>query len=118
MLRLTANKTKLYKLVADYETLPPMSRVTFTKAHRRPEYWLEWSEFQVETGDLRCKAYFAAIGGRAKLLITKRELGGQKVAERVYTVGSLNLKVRKMLEEFIPAKERYGVEAEVANGTV
>lgn len=114
MLRLTANKTKLYKLVADYETLPPRRRVTFTKAHRRPEYWLEW----VEIGNLRCKAYFAAIGGRAKLLITKRELGGQKVSERVYTVGSLNLMDRKMLEEFIPAKERYGVEAEVANGTV
>ena len=114
MIRLKTNKTKLYKLVADYETLPSMCRVTFTKAHRRPEYWLEW----VEAGGLRCKAYFAAIGGRAKLLITKRELGGQEASRVACIVDARQLIERDMVEEFIPAKERYGVEMEVANGTV
>lgn len=35
MLRLTANKTKLYTLVADYvDNLPPMRKTTFTKYPR------------------------------------------------------------------------------------
>lgn len=37
MLRLKANKTSLYKLVSDYEKLPPMRRTRFTKAPRQPD---------------------------------------------------------------------------------
>lgn len=41
MLRMTANKTKLYTLVADYvDNLPPMRKTTFTKYPRTPDYAL------------------------------------------------------------------------------
>ena len=44
MLRLKANKTALYKLVADYvDNLPPMrSGTEFTKYSRTPDYALNW----------------------------------------------------------------------------
>lgn len=42
MLRLKATKTSLYRLVSEYEKLPPMCRTVFTKAPRQPDYWLEW----------------------------------------------------------------------------
>ena len=35
MFRLKANKTSLYKLVGEFENLPPMRRVTITKAWGR-----------------------------------------------------------------------------------
>ena len=46
MLRLKANKTSLYKLVAEFMPLPGIRRVDFSKAPRTPDYWLEWA-----TGD-------------------------------------------------------------------
>ena len=44
MLRLTANKTKLYTLVAHFvDNLPPMrSGTEFIKYPRRPDYALNW----------------------------------------------------------------------------
>ena len=44
MLRLKANKTALYKLVADYvDNLPPMrSGTEFIKYSRTPDYALNW----------------------------------------------------------------------------
>ena len=44
MLRLKANKTALYKLVADYvDNLPPMrSGTEFIKYPRTPDYALNW----------------------------------------------------------------------------
>ena len=47
-MRLKANKTSLYNLVATYKPLPGMRRVDFQKANGRPDYWLEW------TTDPRC----------------------------------------------------------------
>ena len=41
-MRLKANKTSLYNLVATYKPLPGMRRVDFQKANGRPDYWLEW----------------------------------------------------------------------------
>ena len=38
MFRLKANKTSLYKLVGEFENLPPMRRVTITKAWGRLLY--------------------------------------------------------------------------------
>lgn len=43
VLRLKANKTSLYNLVATYKPLPGMRRVDFQKANGRPDYWLEWT---------------------------------------------------------------------------
>ena len=42
-MRLKANKTSLYNLVATYKPLPGMRRVDFQKANGRPDYWLEWT---------------------------------------------------------------------------
>ena len=52
MLRLKANKTSLYNLVATYKPLPGMRRVDFQKANGRPDYWLEWT-----TDDGHTKAF-------------------------------------------------------------
>ena len=51
-MRLKANKTSLYNLVATYKPLPGMRRVDFQKANGRPDYWLEWT-----TDDGHTKAF-------------------------------------------------------------
>lgn len=58
MLRLKANKTSLYNLVATYKPLPGMRRVDFKKANGRPDYWLEWT-----TDDGHTKAFFFLLPG-------------------------------------------------------
>ena len=103
MLRLKTNKTKLYKLVREYDLLPPMSRTTLTKAPGQPDYWMRWTDALTE---LRCDAFLAAVGGRPKLTITKTEPGGPEVSRMVYTLDIKDLINRGMVEEFIPAAER------------
>lgn len=106
MLRLKTTKTKLYKLVKEYETLPPMCRMTFAKADRRPDYWMRWhNDF-----DLRCDVFIAAVGGKPKLVITKTEPGGPQVSRMVYTLDIKELMERGMVEEFIPAAARRRAE--------
>ena len=71
MLRLTANKTKLYTLVADYvDNLPPMRKTEFIKYPRTPDYALEWTT-EREKG----RAFLSACMGRP-LLMTKKKPGG------------------------------------------
>ncbi len=73
MLRLTANKTKLYTLVADYvDNLPPMRKTTFTKYPRTPDYALEWAT-EREKG----RAFLSACMGRPllKIDIDEKETG-------------------------------------------
>lgn len=106
MPRLKTTKTKLYKLVREYETMPPMCRTTFTKASRHPDYWLEW----VGVTGLWCKAYFAAVGGKPKLVITKTEPWGPEVSRMVYTLDAKDLRERGMVEEFVPAAARRRAE--------
>lgn len=112
MLRLKANKTSLYKLVSDYEKLPPMRRVTFTKAPCPPDYWLEWAD----AGGLWCKAYLAGGVGRALLAITRKEVGGPEVSRVVYSLELKELRERGMVEEFITAAERRRAEGGTACG--
>lgn len=102
MLRLKANKTSLYKLVSDYKKLPPMRRVTFTKAPRQPDYWLE----RTDADGLRCKAYLAGGAGRSLLAITRKEVGGPEVSRVVYSLELEGLRERGMVEEFTTAAER------------
>ncbi len=64
MLRLKANKTALYRLVSGYETLPPMRRTEFVKAHRQPAFYLKWWDRGTP-----CYAYISASLGKAVLLI-------------------------------------------------
>lgn len=59
VLRLKANKTSLYNLVATYKPLPGMRRVDFQKANGRPDYWLEWT-----TDDGHTKAFLSSSMGR------------------------------------------------------
>ena len=73
MLRLTANKTKLYTLVADYvDNLPPMRKTTFTKYPRTHDYALEWAT-EREKG----RAFLSACMGRPllKIDIDEKETG-------------------------------------------
>lgn len=57
-MRLKANKTSLYNLVATYKPLPGMRRVDFQKANGRPDYWLEWT-----TDDGHTKAFLSSSPG-------------------------------------------------------
>lgn len=63
MFRLKANKTSLYKLVGEFEDLPPMRRVTITKAYRTPDWWLKWTD----ADGLLCVAFFSTCMGKALL---------------------------------------------------
>lgn len=69
MLRLKANKTSLYNLVAEFMPLPGIRRVDFTKAPRTPDYWLEWA-----TGDGYAKAFLSSSLGHPILTITTHDV--------------------------------------------
>ena len=71
MLRLKANKTSLYNLVATYKPLPGMRRVDFQKANGRPDYWLEWT-----TDDGHTKAFLSSSMGHPILTITTHDAAG------------------------------------------
>lgn len=102
MRRLTANKTKLYKLVAEFESLPPMRRVTFIKSYRRTDYWLRWGD----KDGLMCEAFFATCGGRPVLLIKKREFCGNVISRVTHGLDVDDLYRRGMVEEIVTAAER------------
>lgn len=70
MFRLKANKTSLYKLVGEFEDLPPMRRVTITKAYRTPDWWLKWTD----ADGLLCVAFFSTCMGKALREITVRDM--------------------------------------------
>ncbi len=106
MLRLKANKTSLYKLVADYEDLPSMRHVTFTKASRTPDYWLRW----VDADGLSCVAFFATCVGKPMLSIEKNKLGSPRLSYIVHTLAVKDLLERGMVERFTTAAERRRVE--------
>ena len=63
MLRLKANKTALYKLVADYvDNLPPMrSGTEFIKYSRTPDYALNWITPEWNTAN----AFFSTCMGHS-----------------------------------------------------
>ncbi len=64
MLRMTANKTKLYTLVAGYvENLPPMRGGTiFVKYPRTPDYALDWITPEWN----KAHAFFSTCMGRPR----------------------------------------------------
>lgn len=102
MLRLKANKTSLYRLVRTYEVMPPMRRVTITKAYRTPDWWLKWTD----TDGLLCKAFFSTCWGEPLLAIEKKVFGGPQVSRVVYELDVKDLMKRGMVEEFTTAVER------------
>lgn len=113
MLRLTANKTKLYTLVADYvDNLPPMRKTTFTKYPRTPDYALEWAT-EREKG----RAFFSTCMGRPLLSIEIRDgETGKTVSRNVYNLDLQDLRERGMVEEFTTAAERRRIERGADNG--
>lgn len=62
-MRLKANKTSLYNLVATYKPLPGMRRVDFQKANGRPDYWLEWTTDDAAGGQLYHEAHRLSVEG-------------------------------------------------------
>lgn len=62
-MRLKANKTSLYNLVATYKPLPGMRRVDFQKANGRPDYWLEWTTHDAAGGQLYHEAHRLSVEG-------------------------------------------------------
>lgn len=92
MLRLTANKTKLYTLVAHFvDNLPPMrSGTEFIKHPRRPDY-----------------AFFSASMGRPLLAIEIKDgETGKTVSRTTHALDLQDLRERGMVEEFTTAAER------------
>ena len=90
MLRLKANKTALYKLVADYvDNLPPMrSGTEFIKYSRTPDYALNWITPEWNTAH----AFFSTCMGHPLLSIEIRDGETGKTASRTtysLTPGSL-----------------------------
>ena len=111
MLRLKATKTSLYKLVHDYEPLPPMRRTRFTKAYREPDYWLEWAD----ADGLWCRAFLSSCGGSALLAVTRKEFCGPEHSRVVYGLGLPELRRRGKVEEFTTAVERRRLRLEAAH---
>ncbi len=114
MLRLKANKTGLYKLVAEYEALPPMRQVTATKAYRSPDWWLKWTD----ADGLLCVAFLATCLGKPLLSIEKKEFGGPLVSRVVHDLDAKALLERGMVEKFTTAAERQRAERRAACGAV
>ena len=94
MLRLKANKTSLYNLVATYKPLPGMRRVDFQKANGRPDYWLEWT-----TDDGHTKAFLSSSLGHPILTITTHDAAGGQLYHEAHRLSVEGLRERGMVEE-------------------
>ena len=115
MLRLKANKTALYKLVADYvDNLPPMrSGTEFIKYPRTPDYALNWITPEWDTAH----AFFSACMGRPLLKIDIDEKETGRLVWGTYKYIDLqDLRERGMVEEYVTAAERRRIERGAENG--
>lgn len=101
VLRLKANKTSLYNLVATYKPLPGMRRVDFQKANGRPDYWLEWT-----TDDGHTKAFLSSSLGHPILTITTHDAVGGQLYHEAHRLSVEGLRERGMVEEVTTAMER------------
>lgn len=109
MLRLTANKTKLYTLVAHFvDNLPPMrSGTEFIKYPRSPDYALNWITPEWNTAH----AFFSTCMGRPLLSIEIRSgETGKTVSRTTHTLDLRDLQERRMVEKFVTAAERRKIE--------
>ena len=109
MLRLTANKTKLYTLVQKYvDNLPPMrSGTQFIKYPRTPDYALDWITPKWD----KAHAFFSTCMGRPLLSIEIKDgETGKTVSREVYNLDLQDLRDRGMVERFVTAAERRRLE--------
>lgn len=95
-MRLKANKTSLYKLTAEYIALPGMRQVNFQKATRHPDYWLKWHQ---ENTDGYCDAFLLSSAGCPLLVITERDIFGNRISRTVHRMTVEDLRERDMIEE-------------------
>ena len=95
MLRLKANKTSLYNLVATYKPLPGMRRVDFQKANGRPDYWLEWT-----TDDGHTKAFLSSSLGHPILTITTHDAAGGQLYHETHRLSVEGLRERGMVTAY------------------
>lgn len=105
MLRLTANKTKLYTLVAHFvDNLPPMrSGTEFIKYPRSPDYALNWITPEWDTAH----AFFSTCMDRPLLSIEIKDgETGKTVSRTTHALDLQDLRERGMVEEFTTAAER------------
>ena len=115
MTRLKANKTSLYKLVAEYvDDLPPMrSGTEFIKHFRAPDYALNWITPEWN----QAHAFFSTCLGRPLLSIEVRDVEtGKTVSRSVHELTVADLRERGMVEEFTTAAERRRIERGADNG--
>ena len=115
MLRLTANKTKLYTLVQKYvDNFPPMrSGTRFIKYPRTPDYALEWITPKWD----KAHAFFSTCMGRPLLSIEIKDgETGKTVSREVYNLDLQDLRDRGMVERFVTAAERRRLERGGDNG--
>ena len=104
MLRLTANKTKLYTLVAGYvENLPPMRGGTiFVKYPRTPDYALDWITPEWN----KAHAFFSTCMGRPLLpLQTRDDHTRHTVIRTVYNTRLQRHRTRRARLERDPAAD-------------
>ena len=115
MLRLTANKTKLYTLVQKYvDNLPPMrSGTRLIKYPRTPDYALDW----ITPNWDKTNAFFSTCMGRPLLSIEIKDgETGKTVSREVYNLDLQDLRERGMVEQFVTAEERRRLERGGDNG--
>ncbi len=96
MSKLKANKTSLYKLVAEYvDELPAAVKTRFIKYHRARDYALDWT-----TEDWDCgHAFFATCLGRPLLAIEIKDSGdGHSISRVTHTLDVAELKRLGMVE--------------------
>lgn len=97
-MRLTANKTKLYALVAEYwdGCLPPIRRTQFIKHFRSRDYRLEWTSSDGNPAH----AFFSTCMGVPLLAVEVRDSEHRRTLRRsTYRLELQELRRREMLEE-------------------
>lgn len=103
MLRIKSTKTSLYKLVQDKTQMNPeicmttMKKTRFWKAHRRPDYFLEWYR------DGYFYRAFLSVCIGSPLLSVERNHEGEFDHRQVIKLALEDLRERGMLE-YVPDK--------------
>ena len=101
-MRLQANKTSLYKLVSEFEILPPQKYTDFTKIYRRRSYVLLWHPRNGNGG----KASLSAVGGACFLTIERSGKEESISNLRTFKIAVGDLQARGMIEIGEPGYEK------------
>lgn len=100
MMRLKARKGNLYRLTAQYESLPPRKQTAFCKMPHVRSWILQWME-----GEDPCQAYFTNCLGTATLTIEKVDRNERLKYKKVHHIPLDKLRALGMAEEWTRASE-------------